>query len=89
MFGGAPDRRSGAWLLVSRRRGLGVKVERPQLHTPSFVAAYHILDLGEPYRELGADYFVRRHDPERHARRLARQIQALGYDITIRPAQAA
>lgn len=53
------------------------------------VAAYHMLDRGEPYRELGADYFVRRHDPERHARRLARQIQALGFNVTISPAEAA
>jgi transposase len=53
------------------------------------VAAFHILDRHEPYHELGADYFVRRHDPERHARRLARQIQALGFDVTIRPADAA
>jgi transposase len=53
------------------------------------IAAFHILDRHEPYHELGADYFVRRHDPERHARRLARQIQALGFDVTIRPADAA
>jgi transposase len=53
------------------------------------VAAFHILDRHEPYHDLGADYFVRRHDPERHARRLTRQIQALGYDVTIQPAQAA
>jgi transposase len=52
------------------------------------VAAFHILDRDEPYRDLGADYFIRRHDPERHARRLARQIQALGYHVTIRPAAA-
>ena len=53
------------------------------------VAAFHILDRHEPYHELGADHFMRRHDPERHARRLARQIQALGFDVTIRPADAA
>ena len=53
------------------------------------VAAFHILDRHEPYNELGADFFVRRHDPERHARRLARQIQALGFDVTIRPSEAA
>ena len=53
------------------------------------VAAFHILDRNEPYHDLGADYFVRRHQPERHARRLARQIQALGYDVTIHPAPAA
>lgn len=53
------------------------------------VAAFHILDRHEPYHDLGADYFVRRHDPERHARRLARQIQALGFDVQLTPAEAA
>jgi transposase len=53
------------------------------------VAAFHILDRHEPYHDLGADYFIRRHDPERHARRLARQIQALGFDVTIHRPDAA
>jgi transposase len=52
------------------------------------VAAFHILDRHQPYRDLGADYFVRRHDPRRHANRLARQIQALGFDVTITPTAA-
>lgn len=53
------------------------------------VAAYHILDRRVPYHDLGADWFLRRHDPARHARRLARQIQALGFDVTITQSQAA
>jgi transposase len=53
------------------------------------VAAYHMLDRRVPYHDLGADWYLRRHDPQRHARRLARQIRALGYDVTITPAQAA
>jgi hypothetical protein len=49
-----------------------------------------MLDRGEPYRDLGADYFTRRQDPARHAQRLAAQLNALGYDavITRRPSQA-
>ncbi len=49
-----------------------------------------MLDRGEPYRDLGADYFTRRRDPARHAQRLAAQLDALGYDtvITRRPDQA-
>jgi transposase len=43
------------------------------------VAAYHILDRTVPYTDLGADWFLRRHDPRRHARTLARQIEALGF----------
>jgi len=53
------------------------------------VAAYHILDRKQPYHDLGADYFLRRTDPEHHARRLARQIEALGFQVTVHPPEAA
>jgi transposase len=53
------------------------------------VAAYHILDRGVPYEDLGADYFLHRHDPERQANRLVRQLRALGYDVKIEPVEAA
>jgi transposase len=53
------------------------------------VAAYHILDRAVPYTDLGADWFLRRHDPQRHARTLARQIEALGFHVTIEPSEAA
>lgn len=53
------------------------------------VAAYHILDRGVPYQDLGADYFLRRHDPERHAARLVRQLQAIGYRVTLEEVDAA
>jgi transposase len=52
------------------------------------VAAYHVLDRHVPYQDLGADWFHRRR-PEAHARRLAHQIEALGYRVTIEPAEAA
>ncbi len=47
------------------------------------VSAWHMLSTGETYRELGADYFARRDDPERVARRLTRQLENLGYDVTL------
>src|SRR6266542_4432718 len=53
------------------------------------VAAYHILDRGVPYEDLGADYFLHRHDPERHANKLVRQLRALGYEVKIEPVEAA
>lgn len=53
------------------------------------VAAYHILDRRQPYHDLGADYFVRRHSPVHHARRLVRQLQHLGYRVTVEPMEAA
>ena len=53
------------------------------------VVAYHVLERGEPYAELGADHFLRRHDPKRHAAKLLRQIQAIGYNVTLEPVEAA
>jgi transposase len=53
------------------------------------VAAYHILDRGVPYQDLGADYFLRRHDPSRHAAKLVRQLQAIGYSVTLEEVGAA
>ena len=50
------------------------------------VVAWHMLSTGEVYRELGGDYFVRRNYPERRARRLSRQIEELGFNVTIAPA---
>lgn len=48
------------------------------------VIAYHIILRKEPYRELGGDYFERR-KPESTARRLARQIERLGFQVTLAP----
>lgn len=47
------------------------------------VSAWHMLSTGETYRELGADYFARRDDPERVARRLTRQLENLGYNVAL------
>jgi transposase len=47
------------------------------------VSAWHMLSNGETYRELGADYYTRRNDPERQARRLTRQLEQLGYTVTV------
>ncbi len=52
------------------------------------VAAYHILDEKVPYKDLGADWFVKRR-PEAHARRLANQIEAFGYRVTSKPTDEA
>ena len=52
------------------------------------VAAYHVLDRHVPYQDLGADWFARRR-PDAHARRLAQQIEALGFRVTIEPTEQA
>ena len=50
------------------------------------VAAWHMLSTGEAYRELGGDYYARRDDPNRQARRLTRQLEQLGFNVSIAPA---
>lgn len=47
------------------------------------VIAYHVITTGQPYRNLGADYFTKRVDPERRARHLTRQLTDLGYQVTL------
>jgi len=49
---------------------------------------YHILNTGEVYRELGADYYEVA-DPARTARRLTKRLERLGYTVTLSPAAAA
>jgi transposase len=51
--------------------------------------AYHMLDRGQPYQDLGPDYFRRRHSREQQTRRLVRQMQALGYKVILEEANAA
>jgi transposase len=47
------------------------------------IAAYHILNDEVPYQDLGGDYFTRRADPARTAKRLVAQLQRLGHTVTL------
>lgn len=66
------------------------RVKRQRGHKKAVVAvahqileiAYYIMRDGVTYTELGADYFDRRH-AERALRRHVRQLEALGYHVTI------
>jgi transposase len=49
---------------------------------------YRILKTGEPYHELGADYYQPA-DPQRTARRLTKRLERLGFTVTLTPAPAA
>jgi len=49
------------------------------------VIAYHLLSRQPASREFGADYFDRRH-AERATRRAVRQLERLGYRVTLQPA---
>jgi transposase len=73
-----------------------VRVKRRHGHKKAIVAvahsilviAYHLLDRGQPYQELGGDYFVNRADPDRLVKRLVAQLERLGQRVTLEPAVA-
>jgi transposase len=53
------------------------------------VAYFHIVRDQVPFRELGPDWQRKRYSPEHRARRLQRQLEALGYLVTLSEAPAA
>jgi len=69
------------------RRGPG-KATMAVAHSV-LVIAYHVLDQGVPYQELGDDYFQRRHSPEHYQRQLVRQLERLGHKVTLEPIEPA
>jgi transposase len=48
-------------------------------------AAYHVLQQGVPYDELGEEFFYRRdtENTERYRRRLIAQLERLGHKVTL------
>lgn len=52
------------------------------------VIYYHMLTTGEPYREKGADYFSQL-DRQHAERRFTKQLERLGYQVTLTPVQMA
>lgn len=77
----------------SALRALYARVKGHRGHKKAVVAtghqileiAYYVMRDGITYRELGADYF-QRHDRERTVRRHLKQLEALGYVVTVQPA---
>jgi transposase len=47
------------------------------------VIAWHLLSNGTDYDDLGGDYFTRREHTDRRQHRLVRQLQDLGYQVTL------
>jgi transposase len=83
---------------ASRTKGTALsalyqRIKRHRGHKKAVVAvahqilkiAYHILARETTYQELGADYFHRRYR-ERNVRRHVRQLEQLGYHVTLAPA---
>ena len=52
------------------------------------VIYYHMLKTGQPYQEKGANYFSEL-DREHAERRLTKQLERLGYQVTLTPAKIA
>jgi transposase len=87
-----------AALAATRKNGSALqaryhRVKRHRGHKKAAVAvghqileiAYYVMRDGVSYDELGADYFNRRH-AERAVRRHVRQLEALGFHVTIEKA---
>ena len=72
---------------VKRRRG-HKKAVMAVAHS-ILIASYHILKNNVPYQDLGGDYFARRADPERLAKRLVGQLERLGHNVTLKTSTAA
>lgn len=47
------------------------------------VVAYHILKNERDYRDLGADYFLKREGDDAYKKRLVRQLERLGYNVEL------
>ncbi len=52
------------------------------------VIAWHLLTTGEPYTDLGGDYFDKRRNSAARQRRLVAQLEAMGHKVTLEPAAA-
>jgi transposase len=70
------------WRLAGRR---GKKRAAIAVGHSILVAAYHILDRGQPYHDLGGDWFLQRYSTQAHVRRLVAQLERLGHTVTIEP----
>ena len=91
----APDSRAGGpgsrsdkgsyfsahYARIARRRGHNKAVVA--VANSMVAVAWHLLRNGALYEDPGADYFERRNDPAKEAKRLQRRIEALGFDVTI------
>jgi len=71
---------------IARRRGPN-KAALAVAHS-LIELVWHLLSTGEVYEDLGEDYFTKRQDPARRARRLIAQLQELGFTVTLETATA-
>ena len=69
------------------RARLGAKKAALAVAHKILVAVFHILERAVPFADLGADYLDRL-DKHRTAKRLIRRLDALGYNVMLRPKAA-
>jgi transposase len=70
---------------IARRRG--AKRAIVAIGHSILVITWHLLsDPDARYHDLGPDYYAKRIDPERRKRNHIRQLEALGYTVTLQPA---
>jgi len=85
----AASRSKGTYLAaqhrqIARRRGEN-KATMAVAHS-IVVIAWHILTTGQPYQDLGPEWFESRRDPQREAARLVARLEALGHHVELSPA---
>lgn len=71
------------WHLARR---IGKKKAAVAVGHSILVVAWHLLSRNVDYDELGDHWFTRHTDPERRTARLVKQLQDLGYAVSLRPA---
>ena len=69
------------WRLAGR---IGKKKAAVAVSHSILVIAWHLLSREVDYQDLGPDWFARAVDPERQTARLVKQLQDLGYAVTLR-----
>jgi transposase len=71
------------WRLARR---IGRKKAAGAVGHSILVIAWHLLSNDCDYHDLGGDWFARRTDHDRRKTQLVKQLQALGYSVTLQPA---
>jgi transposase len=72
---------------IARRRGKN-RATVAVAHSILVVLWHLMADPELEYHDLGADYYDRRQDPKREADRIVRQLEQLGYHVTLEPIAA-
>lgn len=71
------------WRLARR---IGKKKAAVAVSHSILVIAWHVLSRDQDYTDLGGDYFTRHTNTDHHRNHLVKQLQDLGYAVTLRPA---